>query len=174
MMATFRTWRLQPRDHSGGGAKGNLLRAHRAHRSAWIIEHRRYCPARGERNGVEADGVGHRDWTGLTATELRYELVASKTALQEIWVYPAPLRYRSDATMLRCCGHCGRRGTRSPTQMTGASTNATAFLRCRTSVRSDATQAELHQILSGYMPPLRRLRRTAAIAVKNQSKLRRV
>ena len=117
---------------------------------------------------IGSHGVSHRDWTGLTTTELEYELVGSKTALQEICGHPPCVVAipfgRYNAAVLRALQTAGYQAAYSSDR---GSANATAFLRSRTSVRNDTTQAELDQILLAILPPLRRLRRTAAIAVKN-------
>lgn len=116
---------------------------------------------------IASHGVAHRDWTRLNPADLRYELVASKMSLQTICraaIEAASIPFgRYNAAVLRalraagyCVAYSSDRGSARPSE----------FLRPRTSIRCDTTEAELEQILSGHLPPFRRLRRSASMAFK--------
>jgi peptidoglycan/xylan/chitin deacetylase (PgdA/CDA1 family) len=116
---------------------------------------------------VGSHGVAHRDWTTLSAKELSDEVISSKAVLESIC--RAPVRSaaipfgRYNATILAALKTSGYAVAYSSD---GGNMDRSAFLRPRTSIRRDTSEAALEQMLSGTMPTWRRLRRTAAIAIK--------
>jgi len=116
---------------------------------------------------VGSHGVTHRDWTSLDGPRLQHELVASRTALGEICRQPIEAaaipfgRYNSMTIQaLRAAGY------RIAYSSDRGAVNPQAFLRPRTSIRSDTSNAELERILAGSLSPLRRIRRLVSMQIK--------
>jgi len=116
---------------------------------------------------IGSHGVAHRDWAGLSASELDDELNASKAMIEGICGGPvrsAAIPFgRYNATVL---GALRKAGYATAYSSDGGSMDSSAFLRPRTSIRHDTTDVALDRILAGRLSPSRRLRRTIAMAVK--------
>ncbi|KQV70290.1 polysaccharide deacetylase family protein [Rhizobium sp. Root1220] len=112
--------------------------------------------------GVGSHGVDHRDWTRLTATELHYELEASKAQLEEICGCPVDAASMPfgwyNSSVLEQIRNAGYRAAYSSG---GGSAELQGFLRPRNSVRSQTEDRALDDILSGQIPFWRRLRNAA-------------
>lgn len=116
---------------------------------------------------IGSHGVDHRAWSDASEAELDHELTASRAALEAICERPVrsaaiPFgRYNARVLRgLRKAGYCVAYTS------DGGTAGASAFLRPRTSVRSDMGWPSLEAILAGDLPFARRLRRMAAMSVK--------
>lgn len=116
---------------------------------------------------IGSHGVAHRDWAGLSASELDDELNASRAMLEEVCGEPvrsAAIPFgRYNAAVLAALRKAGYAAAYSSD---GGTMDSSAFLRPRTSIRQDTDDPALEAILSGRLSARRRLRRTAAMAVK--------
>lgn len=116
---------------------------------------------------IGSHGVAHSDWSSLSTHELRDELATSKEALEAICGVPvrsAAIPFgRYNAAVLRALREAGYAVAYSSD---GGSATAAAFLHPRTSLRRDTTDSILENILSGTMPPWKRLRRFAGMAAR--------
>jgi peptidoglycan/xylan/chitin deacetylase (PgdA/CDA1 family) len=116
---------------------------------------------------VGSHGMAHRDWTSLSAKDLSDEVSSSKAVLESICRLPvrsAAIPFgRYNATVLAALKKSGYAAAYSSD---GGNMHPSAFLKSRTSIRRDTSEAALEQMLSGRMPAWRRLRRTAAITIK--------
>lgn len=116
---------------------------------------------------IGSHGIAHRDWSGLTPGELWDELLSSKAVLEHLCGAPiqsAAIPFgRYNAGVVATLRKAGYRTVYSSD---GGRTRTSAFLRPRTSMRHDTTNAALERILSGRELPWRRLRRVAAMTVK--------
>ncbi|MDK1374010.1 MULTISPECIES: polysaccharide deacetylase family protein [unclassified Sinorhizobium] len=115
---------------------------------------------------VGSHGVAHCDWSKLSATELNYELDVSKRILEEICRVPirsASIPFgRYNGTVLL---GLRRAGYATAYSSDGGHFVDAPFLRPRTSVRRDATDSAIEQILSGELPIWRRLRRAVRMTI---------
>ena len=114
---------------------------------------------------IGSHGIGHVVWPALDDTALARELRESRARLEEICgstVREAGIPFgRYDARVLRALGATGYDAAWSSD---GGRFRPGAFLRPRTSLRGDMTDAEIAAILAGRMPPLRQLRRALGMA----------
>jgi peptidoglycan/xylan/chitin deacetylase (PgdA/CDA1 family) len=119
---------------------------------------------------IGSHGIAHRDWTALTTAELQFELARSKRALEDICQRPidtAAIPFgRYNAAVLRGLRAAGYQVACSSDR---GRARPDAFLRPRTSVRSDTAEGALNQILAGRLTSFRSLRRHAAMALKRFS-----
>lgn len=110
--------------------------------------------------GIGSHGVDHRNWRDCDAATLYHELTASRARLEEICGIPiqtAAIPFGAyDGQVLRALRAAGYATTYSSD---GGKLRPGAALQPRNSIRSGLSDADLEQILSGRMPPLRRLRR---------------
>lgn len=115
--------------------------------------------------GVGSHGAAHRDWRRLSGPELDRELSGSRAVLQALCGRPVTtlgIPFGAyDARVLRAIraaryevAYSSDRGRMQPD----------AFLRPRTSVRADMSEADLDATLAGYLPPLAWVRRTLGMA----------
>jgi peptidoglycan/xylan/chitin deacetylase (PgdA/CDA1 family) len=116
---------------------------------------------------IGSHGVAHSDWSRLSTPELQRELATSKEALEAICGVPvssAAIPFgRYNAAVLRALKGAGYAVAYSSD---GGSAAPAAFLHPRTSLRRDTTDSILENILSGTMPPWKRLRRFAGMTVR--------
>jgi peptidoglycan/xylan/chitin deacetylase (PgdA/CDA1 family) len=116
---------------------------------------------------VGSHGVAHRDWTSLSTSELIDEVSSSKAALEAICgqsIRSAAIPFgRYNAAVLAALKKARYTAAYSSD---GGSMDRAAFLRPRTSMRRDLSDAALSRILSGKEPIWRLLRRTAAMPIK--------
>lgn len=121
--------------------------------------------------GIGSHGIAHRDWRRIAPDELRHELVASKAALDAICGEPvteAAIPFGSyngrvlDAIRAAgyACAWTSDRGGMDPG----------AFLRPRTSIRNDQTDADIAAILAGQMALKARLRRAIGMARRRRAR----
>ncbi|WEX91236.1 polysaccharide deacetylase family protein [Sinorhizobium garamanticum] len=116
---------------------------------------------------IGSHGVAHCDWSKLSAIELNHELEASKRTLEEICLVPIrsasiPFGRYNGAVLLEL----RRAGYATAYSSDGGHFVNSPFLRPRTSVRRDATDSAIVQILSGELPIWRRLRRAVRMTIK--------
>ncbi|MEQ1955498.1 polysaccharide deacetylase family protein [Mesorhizobium sp. CN2-181] len=116
---------------------------------------------------IGSHGIAHRDWSSLASEDLEDELVSSKTLLEGLCGMPvrsAAIPFgRYNAAVVAALRKAGY-GTAYSSD--GGSAKKSAFLKPRTSIRQDTTDAALERLLSGRDDPWRRLRRAAAMTVK--------
>ncbi|MBD9453467.1 polysaccharide deacetylase family protein [Rhizobium sp. RHZ02] len=119
---------------------------------------------------IGSHGIDHRDWSSLPDFELTRELGQSKRLLEEICghrLHSASIpfgRYnRATLAKLRACGY------ETAYSSDGGDTTLGRFLQARTSIRRNMTDAMIEQILDGYLPAGRRLRRAVRM-IKMMSK----
>lgn len=114
---------------------------------------------------IGSHGIGHVPWTSLDDAALAEEVTHSKAVLEEVCgavVVEAGIPFgRYDARVLRALR---RAGYAIAWSSDAGMLNATAFLRARTSLRGDMTDAEIARVLTGYLAPARRLRRALGMA----------
>ncbi|TMV07011.1 polysaccharide deacetylase family protein [Ruegeria sediminis] len=114
---------------------------------------------------IGSHGIAHVDWTSLNDDALHRELSLSRDLLQKICGHPVNLAGipfgRYDARVLRFLRQTGY--TASYSSDAGL-LRKDAFLRPRTSLRGDMTQAELEAVLAGRMPQIKQLRRAFGMA----------
>lgn len=119
---------------------------------------------------IGSHGVAHRDWTRLNGPGLRHELIAARMTLEEICRQPiqtAAIPFgRYNAAVLRALRTARYHTVYSSDR---GSADAAAFLKPRTSIRSDTTEAELERILSGRLPLLQKMRRDISMRLKQLS-----
>jgi peptidoglycan/xylan/chitin deacetylase (PgdA/CDA1 family) len=119
---------------------------------------------------IGSHGVAHRDWTRLNRLGLRHELIAARMTLEEICRRPveaAAIPFgRYNAAVLRALRATGYNTVYSSDR---GPADPAAFLKPRTSIRQDTTEAELERILSGRLPLLRKMRRDISMRVKRLS-----
>lgn len=115
---------------------------------------------------IGSHGVAHCDWSRLSTHELNLELSESKAILEEICgnrlkSASVPFgRYRAAVlAKLRSCGY------ETVYSSDGGDTTTSRYLRARTSIRRSMTDDMIAGVLSGQMPPLRRIRRAARMAI---------
>jgi peptidoglycan/xylan/chitin deacetylase (PgdA/CDA1 family) len=110
--------------------------------------------------GVGSHGIAHRDWRRISAAELKEEITGSRQAIEGLLghsITTAGIPFGSyDARVLSALRRAGYTVAYSSDRGT---MNPQAFLRPRTSVQARMTDADIAVILSGKMPPGRRLRR---------------
>ena len=114
---------------------------------------------------IGSHGIAHVAWPDLDEAALEKELEQSRAVLGDICGHPvteAGLPFGLyNARVLRALHRTGY--TAAFSSDTGTM-NPAAFLRPRTSLRGDMSQAEIDAILTNRMPPLRRLRRAIGMA----------
>lgn len=114
---------------------------------------------------IGSHGVDHLAWSDLTSPALEAELAQSKAALEAICGRPvteAGIPFgRYHAGVLR---HLRRAGYTVAWSSDGGRFSDQSFLRPRTSVRGDMTEAALSQALTGDLPPVRQVRRALGMA----------
>jgi len=108
---------------------------------------------------IGSHGVDHKDWTKIPTPALRHELEASRTRLQEICgvdVQSAslPFGWYNSAVLLEI----RRAGYIAAYSSSGGNAAPGSFLKPRTSIRFDTTDATLARILTGQMPIWRSVR----------------
>ncbi|CDM61595.1 MULTISPECIES: polysaccharide deacetylase family protein [Rhizobium] len=111
---------------------------------------------------IGSHGVGHRDWTRLTANELLYELESSKAQLEQICDRPVnaasmPFGWYNGAVLKQI----RNAGYRAAYSSGGGSAKVEGFLKPRNSVRSETADSWLDDVLSGKIPFWRKLRNAA-------------
>jgi peptidoglycan/xylan/chitin deacetylase (PgdA/CDA1 family) len=115
--------------------------------------------------GIGSHGIDHRDWSALDPAALEREVAGSKAALEALLGRPVTAAAvpfgRYDAGVLRALR---RAGYGAVWTSDGGPADEGAFLRPRTSIRRDMTDAEIDAILDGRLAPLRRLRRALGMA----------
>jgi peptidoglycan/xylan/chitin deacetylase (PgdA/CDA1 family) len=115
--------------------------------------------------GIGSHGIAHRDWRRISRDELTSEVARSRqhlSALIDLPVTEAAIPFGSyNAVVLRAIRDAGYtvawtsdRGWFDPS----------AFLRPRTSIRSDTSDADLAMILSGRLSATNRARRALGMA----------
>lgn len=110
---------------------------------------------------IGSHGIAHVAWPTLADDALTRELYDSRTQLEDICDQPvteAGIPFgRYDARVLRAL-----RAARYTTAWSsdGGRMKGNAFLRPRTSLREDMSEAMMDSVLAGQMSPGRRLRRT--------------
>ncbi|WP_377194781.1 polysaccharide deacetylase family protein [Ruegeria meonggei] len=123
--------------------------------------------------GVGSHGIDHVAWSDLDAAALEREIVQSRDALQTLCGHPvtdAGIPFgKYNARVLRALR---RNGYRTAFSSDAGYMTDTAFLRPRTSLRGDMTQAEIGAICAGRMPAVRRLHRAAGMIKKRILPLR--
>jgi peptidoglycan/xylan/chitin deacetylase (PgdA/CDA1 family) len=113
---------------------------------------------------IGSHGIAHRNWARISATELQEELVRSKADLSEIVGVPvtsAAIPFGSYNA--RVLSALRRAGYQTAWTSDRGHFDPQAFLRPRTSIRSDTTDAEIAAVLKGQMPLGARLRRAAGM-----------
>jgi len=117
---------------------------------------------------VGSHGIAHVPWDELDADALEREIAQSRDVLQTVCgkgVTEAGIPFgRYNARVLRALR---RHGYGTAFSSDGGRMADTAFLRPRTSLRHDMTQAEIDAIFAGRMPPARRLRRAVGMIKKH-------
>lgn len=115
---------------------------------------------------VGSHGIDHRDWSSLPDGDLARELDQSKRQLEEICGHrlrsasiPFGRYNRATLAKLRGCGY------ETVYSSDGGDTTIDRFLRARTSIRRSMTDVMIQQILDGYLPAMRRLRRAARMTI---------
>ena len=116
---------------------------------------------------IGSHGVAHRDWSALTGPALVEELQSSRVVLREISLQPVrsvaiPFG-RYNARVLRAMRAAGYDAAYSSD---GGRAREGRFLRPRTSIQSDMSEAAVESVLSGQMPPMRRIRRFAGMTLR--------
>ena len=109
---------------------------------------------------IGSHGIGHVMWPMLDNAALAQELRSSRARLEDICGCPVteagiPFGHY-DARVLRALRAAGYTAAWSSD---GGRLHLDAFLRPRTSLRGDMSDAMIGSVLAGQMPPLRRLRR---------------
>lgn len=109
---------------------------------------------------IGSHGIDHVMWPTLDDDTLAQELRSSRARLEDICgcaVTEAGIPFgRYDARVLRALRAAGYTAAWSSD---GGRLHLDAFLRPRTSLRGDMSDAMIGSVLAGQMPPLRRLRR---------------
>lgn len=123
--------------------------------------------ARGMRIG--SHGIAHRRLTTLAPDALDDELTRSRALLEEICATPVeefsiPFG-RYNASVLRALSRAGYTRVYSSD---GGSARAGQFLRPRRSLRQDMSAPDIDRVLSGEPSPLRRLRRTISMQLRQR------
>ncbi len=117
---------------------------------------------------IGSHGIDHVVWPTLDDVALGQELRDSRQQLEEICGHPvveAGIPFgRYDARVLRALR---AEGYSAAWSSDGGAWRQGAFLRPRTSLRGDMSKQAMDAILSGRMPPLRRLRRALGMARRN-------
>lgn len=114
---------------------------------------------------IGSHGAAHRDWRRLDDGALDRELSGSRAALQVVCGGPVTTTGipfgAYDARVLRAiraagyaCAYSSDRGRMG----------ADAFLRPRTSVRAEMSEADMARVLSGDLPPVAQVRRALGMA----------
>ena len=115
--------------------------------------------------GIGSHGIDHTVWPTLDNMALERELCTSRAQLEDICGRPvtkAGIPFgRYDARVLRALRTAGYTTAWSSD---GGKLQRDAFLRPRTSLRSDMSDEDIHAILAGAMPLQRRLRRALGMA----------
>jgi peptidoglycan/xylan/chitin deacetylase (PgdA/CDA1 family) len=117
--------------------------------------------------GIGSHGIAHQNWARLGGDDLAEELVTSYAVLQEICAAPpcgAAIPFGSyDSRVINAlrqagyvCAWSSDRGTY----------DRGSFLRARTSIRADTTDADLTDILAGHLSPAAWARRAIGMARK--------
>jgi peptidoglycan/xylan/chitin deacetylase (PgdA/CDA1 family) len=105
-------------------------------------------------------GIAHRDWQRIGAADLAAEVTGSRRVIESILgrtVTTAGIPFGSyDARVLTALRQAGYEVAYSSDR---GRMNPKAFLRPRTSVRTEMTEAEITAILTGTMPFGQRMRR---------------
>ncbi|MDI7860732.1 polysaccharide deacetylase family protein [Rhizobiaceae bacterium n13] len=116
---------------------------------------------------IGSHGVAHRDWSTLPTIDLQYELTASKATLEEICkitIGSAAIPFgRYNAAVLKALRSAGYSTAYSSD---GGSAEPLTYLRPRSSLRHSTTDDALENVVSGRMPPLKRLRRFAGMSAR--------
>lgn len=114
---------------------------------------------------IGSHGIGHVPWSDIDDDALAEEITRSKTTLEEICgaaVVEAGIPFgRYDARVLRALRRAGYVAAWSSD---GGTMKPGAFLRARTSLRANMSQTEIDRVLTGHLPPARRLRRALGMA----------
>ncbi len=114
---------------------------------------------------IGSHGVDHLVWSKLSASALDHELLQSKAALEEICGHPvteAGIPFgRYHRGVLK---HLRRAGYEVAWSSYRGWFSDQAFPRSRTSIQGDMTEATLEQVLTGYLSPFRKARRTLGLA----------
>ena len=114
---------------------------------------------------IGSHGIDHVAWPTLDDAALERELRDSRARLEDICGRPvteAGVPFgRYDARVLRALRAAGYS---TAWTSDGGTMRRNAFLRPRTSLRGDMTDAMMTTLLQGRMPPLRRLRRALGMA----------
>jgi len=114
---------------------------------------------------IGSHGTNHVAWPELDDAALSAELAGSRMKLEDICNQPVteagiPFGHY-DARVLRALRGAGYAAAFSSD---GGTMDCEAFLRPRTSLRSDMTPAQITSLLTAHTAPLRRLRRTLGMA----------
>ena len=119
---------------------------------------------------IGSHGIDHADLTALSDERLAAELTQSKAALENIcgatvdsFAIPFGRYNRAVLKSIRSAGY------RAAFTSDGGIARNGRFLRPRRSVRGQMSAGEIEAVLSGRMPPLKRLRRAAAMGLKQLS-----
>jgi peptidoglycan/xylan/chitin deacetylase (PgdA/CDA1 family) len=116
---------------------------------------------------IGSHGLGHRDWTSLAARELTDELQTSKQTLEMICKVPirsAAMPFgRYNGAVVSALRKAGYAAVYSSD---GGMASEAEFLRPRTSIRRDTSDAALTGILAGRLSLVRRFRRAVAMSIK--------
>lgn len=114
---------------------------------------------------IGSHGIDHVAWPTLDDAALERELCTSRARLEDICGHPvteAGIPFgRYDARVLKALHAAGYTAAWSSD---GGTLHHKAYLRPRTSLRGDMSGGVMQSILSGRMPPLRRLRRAFGMA----------
>lgn len=123
--------------------------------------------------GIGSHGIAHRDWRRLSLPELREELARSRSALEAICEAPvteAAIPFGSyNARVLRELRRAGYRVAYSSDK---GRMNPRAFLRPRSSVRSDMRDKDFAELLDGRLSLTRRLRRGIGMVTRQMPGMR--
>lgn len=110
---------------------------------------------------IGSHGIDHLVWPALDDTSLERELRVSRSCLEEICDHPvteAGIPFgRYDARVLRALRSAGYSAAWSSD---GGRFQHSAYLRPRSSLRGDMSEGMMQTLISGQLPPMRRLRRT--------------
>lgn len=116
---------------------------------------------------IGSHGVDHQDWSRLPAEALQEELTASKNTLEAIC--GEPIRFaaipfgRYNAAVLEAARKAGYDALYSSD---GGMMDPAAYLRPRSSVRSDTSDSAFAAVLDGRIPLANRLRRAVSMRMK--------
>lgn len=114
--------------------------------------------------GVGSHGIAHRDWRRIPQAEMEAEVTESRAAIAAVLGRPvteAGIPFGSyDGRVLAALRRAGYSAAWSSDR---GRMDPAAFLRPRTSVQAGMGEAEIAAVLTGWLAPLRRLRRALAM-----------